>query len=142
MLLFILFSMSMIINADTEQLIQSTQSVLIEMEIPIAKFGEKKIESKMIDLPVCELNYYIIENLPDENPGWKNARYHLVIEIREIDNTKSELSVNTVFERYGVPNAYLLIPDEWVLVPSNGLMEKQIIDAISQKILIQTGGEK
>ncbi|MGQ9663734.1 MAG: hypothetical protein ACUVUH_00175 [bacterium] len=142
MLLFMLFSMSTIINADTEQLIQATQSVLIEMEIPIAKFMEKQIESKMIDLPVCELNHYIIENLPDENPGWKNARYHLVIEISEVDSTKSELSVNAVFERYGVPNAYLLIPDEWVIVPSNGSMEKQIIDAITQKIQNQNGGEK
>lgn len=142
MLPFILFAMSTIINANTEQLLQSIQSVLIEKEISIARFTDKTIESKIIDLPVCELNHYIIENFPDENPGWTDARYHLVIEIREFDNTKSELSVNVVFERYGVPNAYLLIPEEWVIVPSNGSMEKQIIDAITQKIQNQNGGEK
>lgn len=141
MLLYILFGMSVIINTNNvEQVLQSTQSVLTEMEIPIAKSKDGKMESALIDIPVCELNRYIIENFPDENPGWKNARFHIVIEIKEINNNKSELSINAVFERYGVPNAFLLIPDEWVIIPSNGLMEKQIMDAITQRILNQTGG--
>ncbi len=142
MLLIILFGMSAIINTNVEQVLQTTQSVLTEMEISIAKSTDGKIESALIDIPVCELNHYITENFPDENPGWKNARFHLVIEIKKIDTEKSELFINAVFERYGVPNAFLLIPDEWVIVPSNGSMEKQIIDAITQKILSQTGGEK
>ncbi|HID32364.1 MAG TPA: hypothetical protein EYP24_03185 [bacterium (Candidatus Stahlbacteria)] len=107
---------------------ESVVEILKTRGIPIEKIDKGTITSGWVPICLEDLNNYITENLPDKNPGWTKARYSLTITI-----SRNAIEIETNFERFGVPNAYLLIPPAWVPVPSNGNLENELLEIIRAK---------
>ncbi len=117
-----------------------TQDVLKVTDFEIMKIeGQKLItESKIVD--INWIDKYIIEEWHDENPGWINGKVQLIVQLTAIDDSKTQIEINALFERYGTPSAFLLIPPEWKDAPSNGKLEKDLLAKIAEHI--QKGEEK
>ena len=86
------------------------------------------------------LNTYIADNRPNDNPGWKRARVSVLIKANESDYGDTEIMVEAFFERYGTPSALMLIPPSWVPVPSNGVLEEEVLLEIEERLTNTTGG--
>ncbi len=121
----LILMMVMGLTASVQVTPETVGGVLEAKGIPIEKVESGAIISEWVYINIEDLNGYIIENFPDENPGWTKGRYCLHITIE-----KNRIEIEAKFERFGVPNAYLLIPPDWVAVPSNGKLEKELLEDI------------
>jgi hypothetical protein len=102
--------------------------------------NEQKLITDWQEIDVGKINEYIIEQWFDENPGWIIGRLRIFINLESADPLKTKIEINAFFERYGTPSALLLIPPSWSEVPSNGKLEKEILDKIANRLSIK--GEK
>ena len=78
-------------------------------------------------LPVDGLDHWVLDAAPSMPHGWTSARVR-------VDVTLSpETFVTATFERFGVPDARLLIPPAWTGVPSNGRLERVVTKAVTER---------
>jgi hypothetical protein len=141
-LFFAIFSATAVLDFNHPAILHEVESVLTERGITLSAIIDGRYVSDITETDLVAINGYIIENHPDENPGWRKARFYLTVEIDKINPTQSELMIEAVFERYGVPNAYLSIPDEWIKVSSNGVLEKELLTAIKRRLSNKFGDGK
>jgi hypothetical protein len=104
---------------ETAHAVLTAQHYTVEAIIP----EELITDYKEIDLTM--MTPYISEIFPDDNPGWEKARARIMITVS--GDEKSDIQINAFFERFGVPDALLLIPPTWVSVPSNVILESEIL---------------
>ena len=102
--------------------------------------NERKVITDWQEIEINKINEYIIEQWFDENPGWTIGRVMVFINLETVDPSHTKAEVNAFFERYGTPSALLLIPPSWSEIPSNGKFEKEILDKITDRLLMK--GEK
>lgn len=122
------------LNFSANEVFDATQTTLNEQGIPINEALDNALITEKLEINLNVLQYYITEDQPDEDPGWTTARYCLQITFNEVADGQTEVIVEAYFERFGVRSAIALIPPYWCSVPSNGLMEKEILDAIEKTL--------
>jgi len=122
------------LNFHANEVFKATQTALNEQGISISKAIDNVLITEKLELDLRALQYYITEDQPDEDPGWIAARYYLQITLNEAVYDQTEVIIEAYYERYGVRSAMVLIPPYWCTVPSNGLMEREILDAIEKTL--------
>ncbi len=142
MIILLLVTASAVLDTGTDVAMDAVVSVLIDQGLLLTPSTKGPYETAYREISLAELAPYIKEDRPDEDPGWREARYRLVIQIAEADPGISNLTITAVFERFGVPNTFLLIPDAWVSVPSSGILEQDLLDAVIDQLSLQTGGDR
>lgn len=131
---------SMIVAATTNDVRAATEMVLAGWHVPVQEHGASTIVSKKVEVAVSDITNYIVENQPDEAPGWTKARvwFHITT---ENNGSITEVGVVAFFERYGTRSAFMLIPPSWIAVPSNGILEQKFLVDI-KKALATEGGAR
>lgn len=129
--LFLLTSSSLL-NSPVIEVATTAEKVIVECGYEIAYNDETSIITTVKEVDIDNINKYIIEEFPDDNPGWTQARAQIFVRLRQIDAQKTEIEINAGFERFGTPSALLSIPPHWRSAPSNGNLEKELIDRINE----------
>ena len=129
-------------NYSSSDVIMASQEVLLQSNFAIEELSPDEFVTQKISLDIDLLSNYIVDNQPDENPGWTEARVSLYIRFCEIDTEETEVVVEAFFERYGTRSALMLIPPTWVPVPSNGFLEEEILLSIEKQLTSQQKGEQ
>ncbi len=129
-LLILLLTSTEVLNSSITDVCNIVQNVLADLNFPIAYASEGLIITEKQDIALEVVNNYIKELWPDENPGWTSARVQITVTLQSVDKSNTRIDVKASFERYGTPNAYLLIPPEWKEVPSNGKFENELLASI------------
>jgi hypothetical protein len=128
-------------NFSCEEVLNVTNTILAEREITLQDITDSKLVTEHVGIDIEEMNNYITENCPDENPGWTKGRFYLTVEVIEIEEA-SEVRIEVFFERFGVPSALLLLPPAWTSVPSNNTLEQEILREIEERLTITPEVEK
>ncbi len=132
--LLCLLSYTTIINCPLPEVTSALQKVITESGYEIDYKDENNIITAITEFNIKDLPQYIIEEFPDENPGWIQARVQIFIKLRTIDAENTKIEINAGFERFGTPSALLLIPPHWRSAQSNGNLEKELIDKINARL--------
>ncbi len=122
------------LNFPANEVFDATQTTLNEQGIPISEAIDNVIITEKLEIDLNALQYYINDDQPEEDPGWTAARYYLQITLKETADGQTKIIVEAYYERFGVRIATALIPPYWCAVPSNGLMEHEIIDSIEKTL--------
>ncbi|MEO0095482.1 MAG: hypothetical protein ABIL66_06275 [candidate division WOR-3 bacterium] len=138
--LLCLLSYTTIINCPLPEVTSALQKVITESGYEIDYKDENNIITAITEFNIKDLPQYIIEEFPDENPGWIQARVQIFIKLRTIDAENTKIEINAGFERFGTPSALLLIPPHWRSAQSNGNLEKELMDKINA--ILSTREEK
>ncbi len=135
-----LLTASSVLNCPPIEVVASIERVITEYGYDIAYKDETSIYTIVKEVDVNNINKWIIEEFPDENPGWTQARVQIFITLKRTDSQQTEIEINAGFERFGTPSALLLIPPHWRFAQSNGNLEKELMDKI--KAFLSTWEEK
>ena len=129
-------------SARRDAVLRAVEELMREQKLVIDTAVSKPEDGIVISQPfrfvkgavvaVTELNRYA-EVPQDTVRGWTQGRYTMVVEVRAIDGTTTNVSVNTRVEGRtdGAAGA------EWVSLRSNGTAEQDFIKALVEKV---TGG--
>lgn len=128
------------LGSSPSEVLDVTVTALIERQFPIREIVDGELVTEKVEVDVDILNNYIVNDLPDDNPGWTKARVFLCIKAFDINYGETEIMIEAFFERYGTRSALMLIPPTWIPVPSNGLLEKEILLEIENRLTTSRGG--
>ncbi|MEO0106082.1 MAG: hypothetical protein ABIL46_01980 [candidate division WOR-3 bacterium] len=138
--LLCLLSYTTIINCPLPEVTSALQKVITESGYEIDYKDENNIITAITEFNIKSLSQYIVEEFPDDNPGWTQARVQIFIRLNSIDAENTKIEINAGFERFGTPSALLLIPPHWRSAQSNGNLEKELMDKINA--ILSTREEK
>jgi|GEM_PF-2156791 len=139
-LIFFVASVSSTLGFSPSEVLDVTVTVLIERQFLIREIVDGEFVTEKVEVDVDILNNYIVNDLPDDNSGWTKARVFLCIKAFDINYGQTEIIIEAFFERYGTRSALMLIPPTWVPVSSNGLLEKEILLEIENRLTTSRGG--
>ncbi len=139
-LIFFVASAANTFGSSPSEVLDVTATVLLERQFSIREIVDGEVVTEKVEVDVDILNNYIVNNLPDDNPGWTKARVFLCVKTFDINHGKTEIMIKAFFERYGTRSALMLIPPTWVPVSSNGLLEKEILLEIEKRLTTSRGG--
>lgn len=122
--------------------LNAVQELMREQKLVVDTAVSKPDEGVLVSQPyrfvkgavvaVTELNRYA--DVPQDNvSGWTQGRYTLVVEVRAIDGTTTNVAVSARIEG----RADSAAGAEWVSLRSNGTAEQDFIRALVEKV---TGG--
>lgn len=120
------------IDATPQEVLNVAQSVLVSDEFNVASISSTELVTEHKNIDVAIVAGYISEPFPDDNPGWEKARVRIVLIV--YGDERAEFEIRAFFERFGVPDAFLLIPQTWVSVPSNGVLESKLRQTIEHSL--------
>jgi hypothetical protein len=122
--------------------LNAVQELMREQKLVVDTAVSKPDEGVLVSQPyrfvkgavvaVTELNRYA-EVPQDNESGWTQGRYTLVVEVRAIDGTTTNVAVSAHIEG----RADSAAGAEWVSLRSNGTAEQDFIKALVEKV---TGG--
>ncbi|MEO0185428.1 MAG: hypothetical protein ABIL20_06490, partial [candidate division WOR-3 bacterium] len=135
-----LLSYEAMINCPLSEVTSTVQRVITDTGYEIGYKDRNNIITAIAELSIKDLSRYIIEEFPDDNPGWSQARVQIFIKLKSIDADNTKIEINAGFERFGTPSALLLIPPDWRSAQSNGSLEEELMDKINS--ILSTREEK
>ncbi|RKX70331.1 hypothetical protein DRP53_05265, partial [candidate division WOR-3 bacterium] len=108
-ILTLAMAVSITVGSSPDQVLRTIEGILSAREIPIAQISRGGLTTGWVEIDLEELPPYIIDNLPDDDPGWTRARFTLAIRGEKLKD-KSQVSIDAQFERYGTKYRYMLVP--------------------------------
>jgi hypothetical protein len=117
----------------------AVQGVLAEMNLPLDSVLALRITTRTIETDTSVLSPYIKDSVRTRTPGWQRSRIRLAFDLIPLKGQRTKLILQARIDRFGVPNALMLIPPAWTSARSNEVLEGLVLSAIEDRLTTSSG---